>query len=73
MNETARIVTLRQQLHEHNHRYYVENNPIISDQEFDLMMHELQELEALHQRRHTAVAHTLPADCCVVLGVDEIL
>lgn len=48
MNETSRIVTLRQQLHEHNHRYYVENNPIISDQEFDLMMHELQELEALH-------------------------
>ena len=48
MTETERIETLRQQLHEHNHRYYVENNPIISDQEFDFMMHELQDLEAKH-------------------------
>lgn len=46
--ETERIHTLRQQLHEHNHRYYVENNPLISDQEFDFMMHELQDLEAKH-------------------------
>ena len=48
MTETERILQLRQQLHEHNHRYYVENNPIISDQEFDFMMHELQDLEAKH-------------------------
>ena len=48
MTEIEKIETLRQQLHEHNHRYYVENNPIISDQEFDFMMHELQDLEAKH-------------------------
>lgn len=39
---------LRQELHEHNYRYYVFNQPTIGDQEFDFMMHELQELEARH-------------------------
>lgn len=48
MTEQERILQLRSLLHEHNHRYYVENNPVISDQEFDFMMHELQNLESKH-------------------------
>lgn len=48
MEEKDRIIELRQQLHEHNHRYYVLNQPTISDQEFDFLMHELQDLEARH-------------------------
>ena len=48
MDEKARIMQLRDELHQHNFRYYVENAPIISDQEFDFLMHELQELEAKH-------------------------
>ncbi len=48
MDEKQRIEQLRQQLHEHNYRYYVLNQPLISDQEFDFLMHELQELEARH-------------------------
>lgn len=48
MNEQDRILSLRKELHEHNRRYYVLNQPIISDQQFDFMMHELQELEARH-------------------------
>ncbi|MBR1461857.1 MAG: NAD-dependent DNA ligase LigA [Prevotella sp.] len=48
MDEKQRIEQLRKQLHEHNYRYYVENQPVISDQEFDFMMHELQDLEARH-------------------------
>ena len=48
MTEQERISYLREQLHEHNHRYYVLNQPIISDQEFDFMMHELQDLELMH-------------------------
>lgn len=35
-------------LHEHNRRYYVLNQPTISDQEFDFLMRELQDLEARH-------------------------
>ena len=48
MDEIKRIELLRRELHEHNHRYYVENQPTISDQEFDELMHELQRLEAAH-------------------------
>ena len=48
MDERQRIEQLRKELHEHNRRYYVLNQPTISDQEFDFLMHELQDLEAKH-------------------------
>ena len=59
MTEQERIDILRKQLHEHNHRYYVLNQPIISDQEFDLMMHELQDLEAKHPELYDANSPTM--------------
>ena len=43
-----RIEELRRLLDCHNHKYYVENAPEISDFEFDSLMHELQRLEAEH-------------------------
>lgn len=42
------IATLRRRLHELNHAYYVLNQSLVSDQEFDRMMHRLQALEAEH-------------------------
>ena len=42
------IVALREALHLHNRKYYVENAPEISDFEFDHMMQRLIELEAAH-------------------------
>lgn len=48
MDEKERILQLRKLLHEHNYKYYVLNNPSITDREFDEMMHELQLLEARH-------------------------
>ena len=48
MTEQQRIAQLRKELHEHNYKYYVLNQPTISDQDFDFMMHELQDLEARH-------------------------
>ena len=48
MDEKQRIEQLRKELHEHNYRYYVLNQPSIGDQEFDFMMHELLDLEARH-------------------------
>ena len=41
-----KINFLRNELHNHNHRYYVEDNPILTDLEFDLMLKQLVELEA---------------------------
>ncbi|MBP5277761.1 MAG: NAD-dependent DNA ligase LigA [Prevotella sp.] len=48
MSEQERIYQLRKELHEHNYRYYVLNQPVISDQQFDMLMHELQDLEEKH-------------------------
>lgn len=47
--ETAakRIAELTEQLHRHNHLYYVQSQPEISDYEFDMLLKELQEMEAL--------------------------
>lgn len=48
MNTEQQIRSLRKELQEHNHRYYVLDNPIISDFEFDQMLKQLQALEAAH-------------------------
>lgn len=42
------ILGLRERLSYHNHKYYVENSPEISDFEFDTMMRQLIDLEAAH-------------------------
>lgn len=48
MDEIQRIKQLRSELHGHNYRYYVQNQPVISDEKFDMLMRELQDLEARH-------------------------
>ncbi|NLM52897.1 MAG: NAD-dependent DNA ligase LigA [Firmicutes bacterium] len=39
------VMELRQKIEEHNYRYYVLDDPIISDAEFDALMRQLQEIE----------------------------
>ena len=48
MSETERIIELRELLHKYNNLYYVQNAPVISDIEFDQLMHELIDLEEKH-------------------------
>jgi DNA ligase (NAD+) len=48
INVRSRIQKLRDELAEHNYRYYVLASPTISDGEFDGMMKELQTLEEEH-------------------------
>ncbi|MDE6809502.1 MAG: NAD-dependent DNA ligase LigA [Muribaculaceae bacterium] len=47
-SEISRIFALRDILNTHNHKYYVLNQPEISDREFDALMRELTDLEARH-------------------------
>ncbi|MFT6324426.1 MAG: DNA ligase (NAD+), partial [Halieaceae bacterium] len=42
------IEALRNELHQHNHLYYLENTPTISDFEFDQLLSKLQDLEESH-------------------------
>ena len=41
----SRIERLRKEIEEHDHRYYVLNQPVISDFEYDLLLNELDALE----------------------------
>jgi DNA ligase (NAD+) len=45
MNTKQKIEQLRSELHEHNYKYYVLDNPEISDYDFDMKLKELQSLE----------------------------
>ncbi len=48
MNIQNKIDALREDLNQHNYRYYVLDDPLISDRQYDQMLRELQELEAAH-------------------------
>ncbi|MGE0486537.1 MAG: NAD-dependent DNA ligase LigA [Gammaproteobacteria bacterium] len=43
-----RIAELRETIEFHNHRYYVLDDPLIADAEYDLLLRELEQLEADH-------------------------
>ena len=59
MNIKEKIQALRQELREHNHNYYVLDNPTISDFEFDMKLKELQELEAKYPEFYDPTSPTL--------------
>ncbi len=54
-NDSPAVVAhqLREQLHQHAHRYYVLDEPSIPDAEYDRLFQQLQALEAAHPELHT--------------------
>ena len=57
MDPLARIDQLREEIRHHEERYYIHNDPEISDDEFDALLHELEALEARASRsRHAGFA-----------------
>ena len=48
MEIKEKIEALRNQLHEHNRKYYIDDAPVISDYEFDMLLKELESLEAAY-------------------------
>lgn len=54
----ARIVALRDEINGHNHAYYVENSPTISDREFDMLLKELEQLEKEHPEEFDPLSPT---------------
>jgi DNA ligase (NAD+) len=59
MTTKDKIESLRNELREHNHNYYVLDKPIISDYEFDMKLKQLQELESAHPEYHDPNSPTL--------------
>ncbi|MBF6038124.1 NAD-dependent DNA ligase LigA [Pseudomonas sp. P154a] len=57
-NDANRILLLRTELREHNHRYYVLDEPSVPDAEYDRLFRELKALEAKHPRLVTSDSPT---------------
>ncbi|HEY1277865.1 MAG TPA: hypothetical protein VGF25_23360, partial [Thermoleophilaceae bacterium] len=54
----ARAAELRKELVHHNHRYYVLDDPEISDSDYDALLNELRDIEAEHPELLTADSPT---------------
>lgn len=57
-NWRSEAETLRREIEEHNRRYYVLDQPSITDAEFDRMYRQLQDLEAAHPELITPASPT---------------
>src|SRR6185436_10546855 len=49
----AEVERLRRELDEHNHRYYVLDDPLVSDAEYDALFRRLEQLENEHPELRT--------------------
>ena len=58
MSAQARAAELRKQLDHHNHRYYVLDDPEVSDSDYDALLNELRDLEAEHPELRTSDSPT---------------
>ena len=55
---TKKIKSLRQQINDHNYRYYILDDPLISDGEYDQLFRKLEQLEEQHPELIVPVSPT---------------
>ncbi len=67
-----RIEQLRRELNEHNHRYYVLNAPTISDQEYDRLLRELEELERDYPQYADPLSPTQRVGSDITKGFEQV-
>ncbi len=72
MDAKAEIKKLRDELNEHNHRYYVMDEPTISDFEYDALMRRLIELEEQNPELVTPDSPTQRVGGAAVSAFDEV-
>ncbi|MCL6273078.1 NAD-dependent DNA ligase LigA [Muricauda sp. 2012CJ35-5] len=72
MSIASKITALREELREHNHNYYVLDNPTISDYDFDIKLKELQKLEEEHPEFHDPSSPTLRVGGAVTKNFETI-
>ena len=68
----SEISRLRDDLNRHNHKYYVENSPEISDREFDEMMKCLESLEHEHPEYDDPLSPTHRVGSDITKGFDQV-
>ncbi|WP_373517662.1 NAD-dependent DNA ligase LigA [Pricia sp.] len=73
MTIKEQIESLRKELREHNHRYYVLDNPTISDYDFDMKLKGLQELEKQHPEFQDPTSPTLRVGGMVTKNFETVI
>lgn len=71
MTDIERIDALRDELNRHNYNYYVLNAPEISDRDFDMLMKELEALEASHPEHFDPDSPTRRVGSDISTGFDQ--
>jgi DNA ligase (NAD+) len=72
MTVETRLRELRDAIRHHEERYYIHNDPQISDEEFDRLLHELEKLEAEHAHLVTPDSPTQRVGGRTVEGFDTV-
>lgn len=73
MNPQERILFLRKELNRHNHNYYVNNAPEITDREFDRLMRELEDLEKAHPEFDDPLSPTKRVGSDLTKGFEHVV
>lgn len=73
MTIKEQIESLRKELREHNHNYYVLDNPTISDYDFDMKLKELQKLEKQYPEFQDATSPTLRVGGMVTKNFETVV
>lgn len=68
-----RIAKLRNELNRHNHNYYVLNSPEISDKEFDMLLKELESLEAEYPEYRDPLSPTQRVGSDLTKGFEHVV
>lgn len=70
--EQQRILDLRDIINRHNHNYYVLNAPEISDRDFDMLLKELEALEAAHHEMDDPLSPTRRVGSDLLSGFESV-
>lgn len=72
MSIEEQIMSLREELRQHNYNYYVKDKSEISDFEFDQLLKQLQDLEAKHPEFHDPNSPTLRVGGQITKNFDTV-
>ena len=72
MDVLKRVGELRDAIRHHEERYYIHNDPEISDEEFDRLLHELERIEAEHPELVTSDSPTQRVGGRAVEGFEDV-
>ena len=73
MDDVTRIEELRSLLHLYNHQYYVLNAPTVSDKEYDMLLKELERLEAAHPEYADPLSPTQRVGSDLTKGFEQVV